>query len=231
MKKYKFIALSVLLLCFAGSNIYGQRKEISKEEFFDAYKKTSKKAATYRIIGKTETYRNNKLKSVINETREFVLPDKRRFVSETKMFQLNQTFVFETVLIGRDEYKRENNGDWIKRISNAPVKMTNSNNGLVEDNEKFYLTENAKLDNQTANLYELTVEYKHTRQNASNETKEIFSYLKDKRWISRDGFLLKMELEDELAGLPGNWSRRTWTYEYDPNIKIESPVLENKAKL
>jgi hypothetical protein len=134
MKKYKFIALSVILLCIAGLNIYGQKKEISKEEFFDAYKKTSKKAATYRIIGRTETYRNNKLKSIINETSEFVLLD-------------------------------------------------------------------------------------------------IFSYLKDKRWISRDGFLLKMELEDELAGLPGNWSRRTWTYEYDPNIKIESPVLENKAKL
>ncbi len=102
MKKYKFIALSVILLCIAGLNIYGQKKEISKEEFFDAYKKTSKKAATYRIIGRTETYRNNKLKSIINETSEFVLLDKRRFVSETKMFDINQTFVFERVLIGHD---------------------------------------------------------------------------------------------------------------------------------
>ena len=231
MKNFKFVALSILLLCFAGLNIYGQRKEISKEEFFDAYKKTGDKVAAYRIIGKSETYRGSELKSVTNETSEFVPPDKRRFVSEMKMFEINKTFVFERILIGRDEYKRENNGDWIKRISNALVKPKNNNSGVVENNAKFYLTENAKLDNQTANLYELTVEYKHTRRNASNETKETVSYRKEKRWISRDGFLLKMEMEDEFEGLPRNWSRRTRTYEYDPSIKIEAPILENKAKL
>ncbi len=234
MNKPGFFKLSILLLCLTCLNAYGQRKEISKQEFSDAYSKAGGKTQTlaYRIISKSEAYRGDELQSFTNDTSEFVPPDKNHFVSEMKMVNANKIFVIETIRIGEDRYKKESGGNWTKLPSNVAKPTNPISNKSVENSAKFYLTENALFGQQTANLYELAVEFKHTSNApATNKIKESTSYRSEKRWISRDGLLLKMELEDEFPEVPKRVSRRTWTYEYDPNIKIEAPkIIEQEKK-
>ncbi len=41
---------------------------------------------------------------------------------------------------------------------------------------------------------------------------------------------MKMEMKDEFEGEPKNWNQRIFTYEYNPNIKIEAPIKEAADK-
>ncbi len=234
MKKIRFVRLFILLVCFASLNVFGQKREISKQEFSDAYQRADEKTNTLarRIVSKNERYSGGEVRSTENYTSESVPPNKNHTVTEIKLFDTNKSFLIERILVGGDEYKRENGGDWTRRsfseVSKTPNPITTK---AVENSSKYYLTENVQLSNQTANLYELSVENKITMPTRSGAIKESISYRrKEKRWISRDGLLLKMELEDERQELRKSGSRRVWTYEYDPNIKIEAPKMVEQEK-
>jgi hypothetical protein len=213
-------------MCFVSLNVYGQRKEISREEFLDAYKKAGEKIKTiaFRITIKNELYRGNEWEIIQSDVADFVPPDRRHTITEVTAPNGKKIFI-ERILIGNDDYKRENGGNWIKRTSNTTNQQQNNPIKTVENDSKFYLTENIQFNNQTANLYEVLAEYKITTPiRATHERKETISYRKEKRWISRDGLLLKMEMEDEFQGTQKSNSRRTWIYEYDASIKIEAPI-------
>lgn len=227
MNLIKFIKLSALLLCLVSFNVYGQRKEIQKEDFLNAYKKAGEKmkTMTYRFVSKNEHYFGEELKSVQINTVEFVPPDKFHSIFDAKMFDRNQTLLSERILIGNDEYKRENGGNWIKQTKSGTNQSPNNPIKTVESNSKFYLTENVQLDNQTTKLYEVAVETKTSMPTGkTGETKETVFYRKEKRWISRDGLLLRLEMEDESQQMRKVVTRQIWIYEYDPNIRIEAPI-------
>lgn len=233
MNKIQLVKLFILLVCFASLNAYGQKKEISKQEFSEAYSKALAKTETHarRVVSKSEAYRGGALQSTENYTSESVPPNKNHTVTEIKLFDAGKTFSIERILIGNDEYKRENDGDWARRNFNEIGKTPNPiTSKAVESSSKYYLTENVQLGNQTANLYELSVENKITMPTRSVAVKESVSYRKEKRWISLDGLLLKMELEDENGESPKSGNRRVWTYEYDTNIKIEAPRITAQEK-
>jgi hypothetical protein len=234
MKKIGFVKLFILFVCFASLNVFGQqRREISKQEFLDAYQKAGEKTKTFavRLVSKSERYSGGKVQSTENFTSESIPPDKNHTITEIKRFDADKSFSIERILIGGDEYKRESGGDWTRRNFNEVGKTPNPiSSKAVENSSKYYLTENAQFGNQTANLYELSVENKITIPSRNGAVREFVSYRKEKRWISRDGRLLKMELEDESGEAPKNVSRRVWTYEYDPNIKIEAPQMSSPEK-
>jgi hypothetical protein len=227
MNRIKLIKFITLLICLVSFNVYGQRKEISKEEFLIANKTAGDKMkmVSYRFISKNENYFGDELKSVQTNTNEFVPPDKRHNVLEVKMFDMKRNFLTETIRIGNDEYKRENGGEWTKRTKTEASQSPNNPIKTIENNSKFYLTENVKLGSQTANLYEAFVENKVlTPTRAGNEPAETTFYRKERRWINRDGLLIKFEMEDESQQMRKVVTRQTSTYEYDPNIKIEAPI-------
>lgn len=234
MNKVRFFKLAVLLICLANLNAYGQQKrEIPKQEFFGAYSKAVAKTAelAHRIISKNEVFYGDKINSIENNTIEFIPPDSNHSVFETKALDFNKTFLNERIRIGNIVYKRQNGGDWTKETVKPKEKNSNKNyEKLVENNPEFYLSENVSLNGETANLYELSVERIFTSQTSANQTKESVSYWKEKRWISRDGRLLKMELEVESQGLPKRGNRRVSTYQYDSNIKIEAPKMVEQEK-
>lgn len=236
MKKIGFIKFFVLLICLVNLNAFGQQKrDISEREFSDAYRKASEKTRTFavRLVSKSKRYRDGKAQSTENFTSESIPPNKNHTVTEIKLFDADKAFFVERILIGNNEYKRENGGDWTRRNFNEVGKTPNPIISEAEENgAKYYLTENVQFGNQTANLYELSVEEKITipARSAHSTARELLSYRKEKRWISRDGRLLKMELEDESGDSPKSVSRRIWTYEYDPNIKIEAPIKDAANK-
>jgi len=90
---------------------------------------------------------------------------------------------------------------------------------------KYYLTENVQLNNQTADLFVLEIENKGQVTNPNTkEVSDFIDYRMEKHWISKDGLLLKWELTDRGINPEKIRSRRSWIYEYDPNIKIEAPI-------
>lgn len=233
MNKIRCIKFSVFLICLLSLNVFGQRKEISKEEYSLANKKAGEKMKTvsYRFVSKNEHYFGDELKSVETNTNEFVPPDKRHNIFDAKIFDGKKSILTESISIGNEIYRRENGGEWTKRTKTEANQSPNNPIRTVENNSKFYLTENVPLNNQTTNLYEVAVEEKVSAPTGkANETRETNFYSKEKRWISRDGLLLKLEIESESQQMRKALTRRVWTYEYDPNIKIEAPVLKAENK-
>lgn len=227
MKKGEIIKFVVLFTCLFSLNIYGQRKEITKEEMSDIYKKAVAKTGklSHRIISESKVYGSEETEVLQIEKglSEFALPDKFRYVAEIKRVDVGSVFSFESIKIDGVKYERKNKGEWTKQ-NIAPVQNPSSLN-FSESGASFYITENAKLDGRTADLLELKVEYKHQRKNPN--TKEVYeykTYRTERRWIGKDGLLLKIEMIDENDNPKKIISSRTWIYEYDPNIKIEVPI-------
>jgi len=227
MNKIKFIASLVFLFCLVGLNIYGQKKEITKEEFSEAYKKAGEKRGklSHRIVSELFVYGDDEIKIKQNEKgfSEFVAPNRRRMFTEFQDNQLNKTFIFETIRIDDIEYKKDKNGVWTKKI--FPKIQVPPHNKTTQSNAKHFLTGNIRLDNQPADLFELEVEYNHQLTNPkTGEVSEHTTYRNEKRWISKDGLLLKIEMVDHKLNPAKTFSRRILSYEYDPNIKIEAPI-------
>ena len=232
MNKRRITKLIVFFVCLFSVNIYGQRKEITREELLEAYTKAVEKTRklSRRIISESKVYGDDETKIVQTQKSldEFALPNSSRFIVEAKRTGIDKVSSFEIIRIGDVEYKREENGKWTKRdYEPMPEPVAKS----LESKTKYYLTENAKLNDQTADLYELEIEFKH--QNRNPVTKEVFentTLRKEKRWISKDGLLLKIEIVDEKINPRKIIFSRVSVYEYDPNIKIEAPMIESETK-
>jgi hypothetical protein len=227
MSKIRFIKLLLILICLSGLDIHGQGKVITETEFSAAAKKASEKMKTMsvRFVSKNEHYFGDELKFIESNTNEFVPPDKIRNVFEAKMFDRNKIILSESIQIGDDRYERKNGGDWSKRVLEKVISSSNNHVKVVENDSKFYLTENVRLGSQTANLYEKIYESKFVSPNqTASEAKGTVFYRREKRWISRTGLLLKVESEEESHQMRKVMSRRITTYDYDSNIKIEAPI-------
>ncbi len=219
--------MAIFVICLACSSVYGQKREISKEMFNDSYKKAGENTGklSHRIISEGYVYRDeeSQIRSVEKGISEIASPNRSRFSIEHKNNELNTISYFELIKIDGVEYKRRNNGEWKKENTVINPNPTNSKSSRSE--AKYYLTENARLNNQTADLFELEVEYKHQTTNPVNrQMSESTTCRKEKRWISKDGLLLKLEMVDENTNPRKINSRRIWVYEYDPTIKIEAPI-------
>lgn len=76
-----------------------------------------------------------------------------------------------------------------------------------------------------ADLYELASELKYQYPDRkSNQLKEYVSTYRQKFWITKDNLLLKSETNEDDNRVGGINIQRVYTYEYNPNIKIEAPI-------
>ena len=233
MKKCFTIIFGILSLCLTYTEIYGQRKEISENEFKGAYLKALKQSQTLPhrkiserfVFGKDE----NKIRMSEKVITEFVSPENLR-----SLLQVSDEFAgkysFEYVKYEGVTYQRRNEGEWLKKDLASSPNPQNSNN-TSSDKMKYFLTENVKMDGQDADLFEFESEVSNRMKNP--QTGEFFddvSGIKQKYWIGKTGFLLKTELIEEMAATARIKSRRTEIYQYDPKIKIEVPTEALKSQ-
>jgi hypothetical protein len=217
----KICILLLIFACFAVS--FGQTKVIGKDEFIAPYErwKLISKEKSYRIKQSLETKVNGNLSGPSDESfSEFVPPDKRRFVSILKTPKF--TTKIETISIGGKEYSRKDGGTWqLKEVKeNTPPPQTKTKMS-VESTEYKYLGQE-KIDGEKTDVYEQVIKHKMTDEKASRES---ISTIKTKYWYGESGLLLKMEAEMEITNeIMPSYSKRTYIYEYDPNIKIEAPI-------
>lgn len=79
------------------------------------------------------------------------------------------------------------------------------------------------VNNQTADLYQIVTNRKYIYPTKNYTDVQTESY-----WFDASGRFVKI-LEEYYDGDTKNVSRKTEEYEYDPNIKIEAPVLKTKV--
>ncbi len=218
------LALAFISICFV--SIFGQAKTVSKDEIttiFDKWKQQSKQK-TYRIKTVSE-FGVNGISNKSEDLSEYEPTDKQRFVSELKTPRL--TTKIETIRIGEKKYTRKNSGEW-KEVAIEKKTLPKGNNKIVVEADEYRYIGQETVSGQNTEVYERNTKHKITSEKSS---KESFSTIKVKYWFNKDGLMLKTEMETEIvSGIAKSFSRRTSIYEYDPNIKIEAPIIKSDSK-
>ena len=223
--KFLLILLLVFTAFVAG---FGQEKVISENEFtavYDKWKLLSKEKS-YRIKETFESYLNGNPSNHNEDSfSEYAPPDKKRFVSilKTPMF----TTKIETIQIGEQKFTRKDEGEWKEVITkeNAPPKR---NRTISVENNSYKYLDRETINGQKTEVYEQVIKHKITNEKTSVESN---STIKNKYWFDENGLLLKTTTVAEIiSGGMTSLSKRAYVYEYDPNIKIEAPVLKTETK-
>ncbi len=240
--KQKFFSLIIFLtvLLFSFAVISAQEKVITETDFdkivADADKNIDGK--TYRLT-ETEKYfpdKNGEAESTKINLTEFVLPDKRRTVRDVA--SIAEFGRYETIWDGKTYYTRKNFEDWQSYRGGGEGSSVGSGDftsGKISKIHKYLGT--TEIDKQKVKLYseeKMRIANKLTR----NSTYQVYYYENTKYWISENGLLLKIYIESgvekvitpEGAKESKAVTRKTSVYEYDPNIKIEAPIINKEVK-
>ncbi len=220
------LALAFISICFV--NIFGQIKTINKDEFitvFDKWKQYSEQK-TYRVKTVSESEINGNPSSRSEESYfEYAPPDKQKFVSELKTPTFNAKI--ETIQIGEKKYTRKDSGEWKEVTIEKKTPPKGNIKIIVEADEYRYIGQEI-VSGQNAEIYQRNTKHKITSEKNSAES---FSTIKAKYWFNKNGLILKIETETEVvAPISKSFSRRTSIYEYDPNFKIEAPIIKTDSK-
>jgi len=228
-KKLNFTIFFVTVLT-AFLSCSAQQKEISAKEFEEIQSKATEKLTdkTYRLT-KTEEYfpdRNGGASPERVNTRitEIVQPDKKREVEELKSSKENTRT--ERIWDGKNLYVKENNRDWKKYNGGGNSGGGDFTSGKITTTYKFI--EKSTVNNQAAYVYEVETHRKATKYSQTDRF-EVEYIEKTKYWIGENGLYLKSIKENEIVGSK-SLRRDTWVYEYDTNIKIETPIIEAANK-
>jgi hypothetical protein len=217
--KTKFSLLLIFSLATA-TGVFGQAKQISRKEYYqwhsEAYKKRFE--ASRREIIEKQYYKDGKLSGTIETVNEFLKPDRRRYLRVEKSGR--QAKKLEIIQIGKAYYCRKNDEDWTR--SNTWCE-DGFGSGLENVVNSRYTLEKTKINNQKAQIY---LEYTTYKNNYSpDKDKEGLSYWQEKNWVDGDGLIVRHETESGLLEPGRIYSRETGTYEYNPKITIEAPVV------
>lgn len=222
----KFFCLMLVLLSFAG--VFAQEKTITESEFNAIYDKAKEKRESnpYRM---TTTFKNTvegKPESANSGTvvMESVSPTMSRIVLKTN-FE-SESKERERVKVNDKIYTREDGAAWKQESTEnrTPVNRTSGENTNAE--YKFIGSE--MLNGQKAAVYQKTESRKRIRE---RDKAEINSDINTKYWFGENGDLMKVErtatvhIGDEI--IHSSFNR---TFEFDPNIKIETPKIAGSEK-
>ena len=201
------------------TNCFAQTKAITKKEYETVQRIAEANFEKIPNISSTkiEEYVDGKLTGTKVITEESIPPKKMKWTEvETSG---NETTKLEIITIDYIEYRRENNGAWVKRDFGKSDEDGSTSGDIISGEEspgkKKYTVEQAKFNNQPVRIYSVSTVYDF-------EPNIVLTY---RRWINSDNLILKSEdVESEIKSRKIN-RREIVTYEYNPkNIKIEAPI-------
>jgi hypothetical protein len=224
--KVKFKSLIFFLILLTGIfTASAQEKILSENEFkeISARAEQNLKGKTYRLTRTEEVFsdRSANAESVNIKINEYVQPDKWREVVEIS--STSKKSRIERIWDGKNLYERENDGEW-KKFSGGGGIGGSIKSGRITTIYKFI--EKSVLNNQPVNIYEVEQNRKATKLTQTG-IYEVHYVERTKYWISEDGYFLKKVSENEIVGSK-SLIRETWIYDYNPNIKIEAPIIKEK---
>lgn len=229
MNKTRLFGIAIVLFSLTVSSLYGQRKEIEQKEYDKLMNeiRENTRNLSHRLITIRTRYRQDGI--TVQETEkklsEYVLSGDRRFLSEFVNHLINRTTITELIKINGVEYKKVNNGKW--EIVSSRTIIGDKNVKIENEYKNYFLTKNVLLDGQTVDIIESESEDTLKYKNHSNsEIIETHNYRW--KWIIKDGLFIKSEAISEKVNPKISISNSTTNYEYDPKIKIEVPIIDEK---
>lgn len=231
MNKLKAAAFVFAFLLSASLNVAAQESTFEDEDFYKVKGQASEMldGKILRITTVEESFENGnktpvKFEKYINE---IIPPDRSHFVVEKKTAKgIERT---EYIDIGKERFIKENGGEWKKFEPTGSGVGSGSGSGSgvepkIETSVKNILKKGETVNKQTVDLYQIVTNRKYIYPTKTYTDVQTESY-----WFDRSGRFVKT-LEEYNDGETKTVSRKTETYEYDPNIKIEAPVLKTQAK-
>lgn len=226
MQKAIYPLIFVGFILFASFHVFAQDKEMTEQEFINLKNTATEKlkTKTYRVKMVGEGYKNvndSRPSQFTSQITEYAVPDRSHSIYEIKTDQ--RIFREETISIGQKKYIRRNNENWKElapelneRGSGVGIKSAVVNH---EKNVEYKYKGKKNISKQESDLYEVTTtrKYKTPNYEATNITTERY-------WFNKEGLFLKTETEFKYNNQKIT-SHIIWVYEYDPNIKIETPKI------
>ena len=218
------VVFSTLMSGFAQERAATEQELNALEK--NAYEKL--KGKTYRITMVSRHYKNAGDSSpyyFANEVSEYVAPDRKRDVREvTNEKGANRT---ETISIGQRKYIKQNNESWKELKSSSDRSFGGFTGKTLNHETKVEVKYRGKtaVKNQNADLYEITKIRSYDDPKFRSTTVST-----DRFWFNKDGMFLKRENESNVDNVKFIVNI-VWEYEYDPNIKIEAPIVKSETPL
>lgn len=215
MKLSMFLISLVTIFVFS-SNLFGQYKSITKEEFESA--KDTAESNTYKKA-RTETeietnYSGGNVTSTTNYIKQFLPPKQSKSLIVIK--KGNTIEKTEEVLIGNTLYKKENDGKWIK--SNLKNLRGEGYSGIatsISESVSEYMLEETKDGKET---------FQHYKVSTVSQVGVLTAYNESEYWI-KDGLVHKTVLITSVNKRDNVLYKSIGDYEYNPkNLKIEAPI-------
>jgi hypothetical protein len=222
------IFLGVFFISFCSISVSAQEKPFDKEKLKTLGKNSFEtlKSKTYPL---TTTYKrnageNNKLVEFRKTIYEFVPPNRKHYIFEYNNFRgKNSKSVSERIEIGKEIYVKTIDDQWLEAIPRGGV---GRGSGISYSGSKpvlnveYKLMEGQIVNNQESDLYEIITTY-----GFKSENPEYSDIIKQRYWYNKEGLPVKTEIIN-IYGRTGNTGSEIKEYEYDPNIKIEVPIMK-----
>ena len=214
------IILTFVFVCALSTAVYTQTKQITSNEFYTSNSKAFNLLSerSHRIETKTDTFDGASIVKSITKIYERLMPDRERFLTTEKIGDKETRS--EYIHIGYMEYRRENNGPWTaKDLRGTGSGEGNGSGGIVSCAQ--YTEESDSVNGTGA---------RKLRQYLIEQTRQGLSFDDMTIWLSADGLFLKSARVKGLLEPRVERTQSVVTYEYDPNIKIEAPIVKSEVK-
>lgn len=205
------ISLVLALILFAAATHFGQKKDITEQEFQSAVQSSRDKGGEYNstVAAKMDEFEGTKVLRSYEWTTETLLPGRRHWIF-TRV-QQGKTLTTEQIEIGKIHYCRDGSGRWsIKDCTDAVL-----GRGFDAVARRFSYDE-SQCEGEKMSHY---VSYATGGDEADSH------FMETEVWIDGNG-RIRCELRRIGAVKTGIVSNLiTGTYEYNPKgLKIEAPI-------
>ncbi len=214
--------LFLILLVFAISNVAGQVKFPSKEEFYlEIGKANDKGNKLQRRETNTTKFLDSgrKVEKIFTRISE-IIPDKKERTIEITEEKNKLTERSENILIGEMQYTRKDQGSWMKKdlskvdAIKGQFRITGESQEIKKLNE--YIISTSVVDNKKQSVY----------YNCDVSLRDnILYFFETKYWINEDGLIFKSQIAQRNTTPDGLIELTDIIYEYNPkDLKIEAPI-------
>jgi hypothetical protein len=216
MRKVIWLSVFCLFLTIGG---FGQVKQISKNEYYKAYREAYDKfvnTSVRRQTSKDDYFRDGKLNGSTQDIMEVVSPDRFRFIFVEVVGGREDKN--EVIKIGDNYYCRKNDGKWQNSRGDCHL---SGGKGITDIVSSKYFVETVTENDKSFRFYRQYTIHK----NKDFDGKESLWYWESKFRVGEDGRLLREDSEAGLEEAKEMRNRSVTIYEYNPkNVKIEVPI-------
>jgi len=218
-----------ILICAASSFALAQTKQDTFLKFLEIHKRAQDLISerSYRIVTKTDDLEKGVIVKSVTEIYERLFPiGAHRWLTTEKIGKKETSN--ELIYLRGIRYRRKNNEPWT--IEDYPKSNSADNKGIGGANivSEKYTEELTTLNGKSARKFcSFSILKKFDAAEA-----EGLSFANGSSWFDKvSGLLMKSERTKGSVEPRVEKMRSVTTYEYDPKIKIEAPIAENRMRM